>query len=148
MVIDKIAGNIFENGDFSESKIVYVDFEWFELEKKRLKKIAPDQTEFGIIMEIPLKHGDILLEKEEMLYVVNVRKTKLIKAFVKNRIEMGRLCFELGNRHLSIGIEESYVRVPYDDVTFRYLKHLGFRVESVTERFEKYIVCKAHSFSH
>ena len=62
--------------------------------------------------------------------------------------EMGRLGFELGNRHLSLKITEQDVYVPYDEPTFSYLAKLGFEVEEVTEAFTDFIQCKAHGHSH
>ena len=46
-------------------------------------------------------------------------------------IEMGRLCFELGNRHLSLKIDDDCVCVPYDHPTFEYLLKLGFNAEKL-----------------
>ena len=61
--------------------------------------------------------------------------------------EMGRLCFELGNRHLSLKIEPDRVTVPYDEPTLLYLQHLGFNAHETHAAFADYIVCKAHGAS-
>lgn len=62
--------------------------------------------------------------------------------------EMGRLCFELGNRHLSLSISENNVKCPYDEPTFEYLKKLGFSVTKTHEKFSGYIECRAHAHTH
>ena len=62
--------------------------------------------------------------------------------------EMGRLCFELGNRHLSLSIGEKEVSVPYDEPTFLYLAKLGFKPEKKKEKFTHFTVCHAHGHSH
>ena len=46
MVAEKILGNIQDKPQ--KKAIIPVAFEWFELEKKRIKKTAEDGTEFGI----------------------------------------------------------------------------------------------------
>ena len=146
MVAEKILGNI---QDKTQKKaIIPVAFEWFELEKKRIKKTAEDGTEFGISIPEVLKEGDILGETESALYVVQIIKTRLIHIHVHKMQEMGRLGFELGNRHLSLKITEQDVYVPYDEPTFSYLAKLGFEVEEVTEAFTDFIQCKAHGHSH
>lgn len=146
MVADKILGNIREN-DFSK-EIVKIPFEWFEVEKKRITKIADDGTEFGIGIDEMLRDGDILAITAEKAYVVEVLAAHLIRVHVENMEKMGRLCFELGNRHLSLRITENDVYVPYDVPIFEYLGKLGFEPEDITGQFTDYIVCKAHGHSH
>ena len=60
MVAEKILGNIQDKPQ--KKAIIPVAFEWFELEKKRIKKTAEDGTEFGISIPEVLKEGDILVE--------------------------------------------------------------------------------------
>ena len=146
MVAEKILGNIQDKPQ--KKAIIPVAFEWFELEKKRIKKTAEDGTEFGISIPEVLKEGDILGETESALYVVQIIKTRLIHIHVHKMQEMGRLGFELGNRHLALKITEQDVYVPYDEPTFSYLAKLGFEVEEVTEAFTDFIQCKAHGHSH
>ncbi|MCD7824555.1 MAG: urease accessory protein UreE [Clostridiaceae bacterium] len=146
MVSERILGNV---RDYTgKKKIVSVPFEWFELEKKRMAKTAEDGKEIGISVGKMLHQGDVLAETESSIYAVRILPARQIKVLVHSRKEMGRLCFELGNRHLSLQIEEDEVRVPYDAPTFAYLKKLGFSAEEVTEAFTDFIVCKAHGNQH
>lgn len=145
MVTEWIVGNIHQTE--VKKEIVLVEFEWFELEKKRIKKVASDGENIGIAIDEVLSDGDILAETEEKVYVVKVLPTKLLKVVVKGMEEMGRACFELGNRHLSPKISHDSVMVVYDEPTFLYMKKLGFTVDCVEEVFTDYIVCKAHGHS-
>lgn len=129
-------------------RVVNVPFEWFECEKKRIAKTAEDGTELGIAIDTVLKDKDILAVTEDAIYQVNVLPAHLVCATVSKMEEMGRLCFELGNRHLSLEIEKDRVLVPYDEPTYTYLKHLGFQVTEITAPFCNYIVCKAHGHHH
>ncbi|MGN1119919.1 MAG: hypothetical protein ACI4Q4_06145, partial [Oscillospiraceae bacterium] len=72
----------------------------------------------------------------------------LVSVSVSSMQEMGRLCFELGNRHLSLAISDGAVKCPYDEPTFEYLKKLGFRAEKTHEKFTGYIECRAHAHTH
>lgn len=146
MVADKILGNI--NKDAFSKEIVKIPFEWFELEKRRITKKASDGIEFGIGIDQTLKDGDILAITGDKVYAVEVLSAHLVRVHVESMEKMGRLCFELGNRHLSLRITENDVYVPYDDPTFEYLDKLGFKPESITGQFTDYIVCKAHGHSH
>ena len=146
MVAEKILGNIKDKA--TDKAIVNVDFEWFELEKKRIRKVAGDGEELGVCVEQPLREGDILGETESAIYVVRLVPAHLIKISVSMMEEMGRLGFELGNRHLSLQITPWEVKVPYDEPTFLYLKKLGFQATEVTEQFHDFIQCKAHGEAH
>lgn len=146
MIADKVITNIYRQK--IDKKIVKIPFEWFELDKKRISKTAEDGTEFGIAIDATKQDGDVLAETEEKVFVISVLPAHLIKVTVSTMQEMGRLGFELGNRHLSLQINEHEVRVPYDAPTFEYLCKLGFHAEETTEQFTHFIVCKAHGAGH
>lgn len=144
MICDKILDiHVSKENDM----VVRVPMEWFETEKKRMKKIAEDGTEIGICIEENLHDGDVIARDGGKLYVVDIIPSKVVKITVATMEEMGRLGFELGNRHLSLKIMENMVLFPYDEPTFLYLKKLGFHAEETMEKLSDFIVCKAHGQS-
>lgn len=143
MLVEKTCGKYSEYA--GAKTYCAVAFDWFELEKKRIKKIAQNGTEIGIAVNEPLMDGDILGEDEEAVYVVSLKTCDLIKINISTIEEMGRAGFELGNRHMSLEIGKDYIKTVYDEVTYEYLIKLGFNVEKVYEQFSHYIVCKGHS---
>lgn len=143
MVVDKILGRLGE----TEKEVDPVRIDWFERDKKRLKKASAGGVEIGICTERPLNDGDILYEDERKIIAVEITETDLIRIQVNDMAEMGRLCFEIGNRHLSLAIKPDCVRIPYDAPTYEYLKKLGFHVEKVRERFTDYTECRGHAHS-
>lgn len=146
MVVEKIIGKRDEY--VTDKQICDVYFDWFELEKKRIKKIAQDGTEIGIVVSEQLMDGDVLFESAGKIYVVSLKESDLIKININSIEEMGRAGFELGNRHMSLEIGTNYIKTIYDEVTFNYLKKMGFDIEMVHEKFSHYIVCKGHDHSH
>lgn len=141
MVVDKILGHLGE----TEKRVDPVRIDWFERDKKRMKKISAEGVEIGICADRPLNDGDILYEDDEKVIVVEISETDLIKIQVTDIVEMGRLCFEIGNRHISLAIKPDCVRIPYDAPTYEYLKKLGFHVQKVKERFTDYTECRGHA---
>ncbi|MCC8098363.1 MAG: urease accessory protein UreE [Eubacterium sp.] len=144
MVCDKILGKIGE----TNKEVDTVSIEWFERDKKILKKNTKNGEEIGIRPDRPLNEGDILYEDENKIIAVEIAESDLIKIQVGEIVEMGRLCFEIGNRHLSLSIKPDCVKIPFDEPTFEYLKKLGFKAEKVKERFTDYKECKGHSHTH
>ena len=151
MVVDKVLGNCkdFPIGDRKTEKVF---LEWFELDKKLLRKTTEAGEEIGIRLEEHghghLHEGDILYVDTQKVIVVDLLPCELTVVNVNSMKEMGRLCFELGNRHLSLAITDTQVSVPYDEPTFSYLVKLGFTPERVTEKFSHFTVCHAHGHTH
>ena len=144
MITEKIIGKLGK----TDKSVEYVSVDWFERDKKLLRKTTDKGEEIGIKTDEPLNENDIIYEDEDRIIAVTIAPSDLISVNVGTMEEMGRLCFELGNRHLSLQIHENEVKVPFDAPTFEYLKKLGFCVEEVTESFHDYIECKAHGHTH
>lgn len=144
MIIEKIYGKLGE----TEKNVDYVTIDWFERDKKILRKMTASGEEIGIRIESTLNEGDILYEDENKIIAVEIAPCSLISVPVNSMQEMGRLCFELGNRHLSLSIGKNIVKCPFDEPTFSYLRKLGFTAEKVYEKFDDYIECKAHTHTH
>lgn len=148
MVITEILGNINEEVQDSTLKTVEVYFDWFETDKHRIFKESSDGVSFGLQLAVRLKDGDILYKDSQRIYIARVAETALTYIAIDSIKEMGRLCFELGNRHLSLKIEENGVFTLFDQPTYEYLAKQGFKVERLVGKFTDYIECKAHGSSH
>lgn len=152
MIVKQILGRLSEY-PVGTRKIEKVYLEWFELEKKRLRKALESGEEIGICLEpsdsnshshAHLHEGDVIYADGERVIAVAVASCELTVIEVTGMIEMGRLCFELGNRHLSLKIEENRVTIPYDEPTFHYLDKMGFRLEKAEGSFSHFTVCHGH----
>ncbi len=144
MITEKIYGKL---GN-TPKKIEKVTIDWFERDKKLLRKTTSDGEEIGIKTDIPLSDGDVVYEDGNRVIAVEIAPCDLISVSISSIEGMGRLCFELGNRHLSLSISEDCVKCPFDEPTFEYLKKLGFAAVKVHEKFMGFIECKAHSHGH
>lgn len=144
MIAEKIIGKLHE----TSKQVETVTIDWFERDKKLLRKTTSSGEDIGIRVDSPLNEGDILYEDDRKIIAVEIAPCDLISVNVGSMQEMGRLCFELGNRHLSLSISENNVKCPYDEPTFEYLKKLGFKAEKTHEKFAGYIECKAHAHTH
>ena len=79
-----------------------VELDWFEAEKKRIRKTTAGGRDIGIAIDENLKDGDIIYLDDKLCVAVKLTSCPLIKINVHTMQEMGRLCFEIGNRHLSL----------------------------------------------
>lgn len=145
MICERVSGKL---GEDCGKNVQYVGIEWFERGKHILRKTLMSGEEIGIKSDSPLSDGDILFEDANRIIAVKLLPCELISVKIRDIKEMGRVCFELGNRHLSLLISENNVKCPYDEPTFEHLKKLGFECEKVFGSFEGFIECKAHGHHH
>lgn len=147
MIAKEITGNIIKQ-HYDDGKLnVPITFDWFETDKKRMRKVAEDGTEFGVMVGQTIKDGDVLAETDDKRYFARIKTAQLIEIPVSSMKEMGRLCFELGNRHLSLKVENDRVLVPYDHPTMEYTKKIGFEPHIIEGGFDGFLIVKAHAGS-
>lgn len=146
MITEKIIGNLVETSP--DVPVDYVEIDWFEVEKRRIRKTTQGGRDIGIAVSQNLRDGDILYLDDKLCVAVKLTSCPLIKIRVHTMQEMGRLCFEIGNRHLSLKITDDSVLIPHDEPMENQLKKLGFDCENIVGRFDDFIVCKAHGHSH
>jgi urease accessory protein len=89
----------------------------------------------------------VLSESADKRYVVRIKATEVITIAVDSMERMGKLCYELGNRHLSIRVRSGSVSVPYDHPTFEYVQRLGFEPVVSQDDFSDFLIIKAHAGS-
>lgn len=145
IVSEQVLGNLQTSP--IEKTVIPVPYEWFELERRRIKKTAADGTELGVAIPGGVEEGDILYETESACYAVQLVQAHLISVAIHSVEEAARVGFELGNRHLSLKILPDKILVPYEEPTCLYLKQLGFEVTEEQGSFDHFIRCKAHGAS-
>jgi len=143
MLIEKIIGK--KPADTGSKIIETVSYEWFEANNKIIKRKSSNKTDIGLRLKEPLFDGALLYEDENKIIYLELLPCELTKLQVRDAKEMGRICFELGNRHLPISIGEMSVSTPYDKPTFEYLQKLGFSCARETEKFIPEIIVYGHS---
>lgn len=109
-------------------KIDYFELEWYETTKRILRKKTSSGT------DVALKRGDTeALNQDDVLFIdshtailVSILPCECIALTPKNWIEMGSICYDIGNKHIPVFFEESKVLIPYDKPTFEQFKRLGY----------------------
>ncbi|WP_426473557.1 urease accessory protein UreE [Chryseobacterium balustinum] len=130
MIINETIGNLAQN---PTTKLVdYLDLEWFETTKRIQRKKTRDGTDVAIkfLREGQrLREGDILFEDEEKVVAINVLETEAISMSPVSLLEMGTVCYEIGNKHIPLFIQEDKVLLPFEMPMFRWLEASGFKPE-------------------
>ncbi len=109
-------------------KVDLLDLDWFDTGKTTLRKRTRAGQEVGIRKDTtPLEDGDILYLDEERAIVVHILPCECIVFKPRNFREMGTICFEIGNKHIPIFInEEAEVLVEFEQPLYRLLERSGY----------------------
>ncbi len=123
MIIQEVIGNR-KNVLLETKKIDLLQIEWFEVGKRVQRRHTQEGREISIKF---LKEGqrlsqdDILFISEDYAVVVDVLPCDAIIVHPHSLIEMGRVCYEIGNKHLPMFIENGEVLLPFEEPIYRWL---------------------------
>lgn len=145
MIITKIVGHLDEL-ESSNKNVDWLELEWEELNKRIMRKQTEGGTDVAMSFDSSgtLKYGDVLYEDENTLIAV---RTVLEKAYVikpKSMREMGKMAFEIGNRHTMCIIEEDEILLRYDHTLERLMDEVGVSYEQSERRFKEPFKYKGH----
>ncbi|WHF51509.1 urease accessory protein UreE [Chryseobacterium gotjawalense] len=131
MIINQISGNLSERPLHGKT-VDYLDLEWYETTKRIQRKNTGQGQEIAIkfLREGQrLREGDILFENHEKIVAVNILETDAIVITPKSMLEMGTVCYEIGNKHIPLFIQDGEVLLPFEMPMFRWLDAAGYQPE-------------------
>lgn len=149
MIVDKVLYNISDT-ELKELEVYFVDVEWFEVNKKILYKISSNGVEIGIrnTGSEALKEGDVLWQEGNRVYLVRIPYCDCIVMRPKNMYEMGKTCYEMGNRHAPLFIEGDELMTPYDEPLMQALIKCGLSPYKKSCKLITPLGGHAHGYSH
>lgn len=134
MIIEEIVGNI-KTVPILDLEVDVLEIEWFETTKRIQRK----RTKAG--MEIAIKfmkegqrlhQGDILYLDDELAVVVHIKPCDAIVMTPNSLLEMGTICYEIGNKHLPLFIQNDQIMMPFEMPMFRWLEASGYSPDKQT----------------
>ena len=128
MIIKEILGNK-SNIDLANLEIDFLELEWFETSKRIQSKTTTNGVQVSIKF---LKEGqyltqdDVLFKDDKKAIIINIRECEAIVVAPKSLLEMGTVCYEIGNKHAPIFIQDNQVLIPFEEPLFKWLSASGF----------------------
>ena len=129
MLIQQKVGNI-RSFEITGMVIDTVPLEWYEVNKRILHKssVAGTRVTLKFLKEDPaFSQGDIVFVSDELVIMIDILPTDSIVITPSTMHEMASLCYEIGNKHLPLFVDNDVVLVPYEEPLFRWLTVSGFR---------------------
>jgi len=129
MIIKQIVGNK-SNMSLDGLEIDFLELEWFETSKRIQSKVTNNGIKIAIKF---LKEGqrlsqdDVLFKDNKKAIVINIKECEAIVVAPTSLLEMGTVCYEVGNKHVPIFIQDNQVLIPFEEPLFRWLSASGYR---------------------
>ena len=104
----------------------------------RGRKVSDCNTE--LILQLPregkINDGDIFRTNQENIFIhVIAKKEKLFQISTSKSIDMLKVSYHLGNRHIAMEINDNYVFIKEDYVMRILLEKLGAEIKLVHKKF-------------
>jgi urease accessory protein len=131
MHIQQKIGNI-NAFNIANRNIDWLQLEWFESNKRILRKNTQLGTEIifkSLNSDPELTQGDLFYEDEDKIIAIEIRSCEAIVVKPVSMFEMAAICYEIGNKHAPLFIDNDELLVPYDFPLFRLLSSLGYNVK-------------------
>lgn len=145
MLTKEIVGNIDEQ-PLEHQNREWIELDWDELNKRIIRKKTDKGTDVAISLEEkkPLKVGDVLYQDEGRQIVIRTKKEKVYVIYPASIVQMGKMAFELGNRHTPCLISEDEIVVRYDETLERLFEEVGVNYEQTERRFKQPFKYRGH----
>lgn len=132
MIITQTLGNI--NTTNIDNKVIdWLPLQWFETNKRILRKKTLSGKEVALKFlneSATLTQGDILWQDEQTIIAIEVLPCDCLVIQPKNMFEMASVCYEIGNKHLSLFYENDELLVPFESPLQRLLMAQGYEVKT------------------
>lgn len=131
MIVHEIVGNV-QQIETGNRIVDFLFIEWFEATKRIQRKKTQSGADIAIKFMKEgqrLRHGDILYSDEEKVIVVDILPCDAIVIKPTTLYEMGSLCYEIGNKHLPIFLQDDEVVLPFEHPIFKWLTASGYKAE-------------------
>ncbi|WP_291906728.1 urease accessory protein UreE [Chitinophaga sp. CB10] len=150
MIIESVVGNIADT-DISHLATDLLQLEWFETTKRIQRKKTASGREIALrfLKEGQrLRQGDILLIDATHAVVVDILPSDAIVVTPRSLLEMGSVCYEIGNKHLPLFIQDDQVLMPFEEPIYRWLLASGYATEKQHTRLTNLLNANVQPHSH
>ncbi len=131
MIIKEKLGNI-KDASIEDKIIDHVLLDWHETHKRILHKHSQSGREITIRFlkeNQNLTQGDIIYLDDESIVVIDILLCEAIVIHPATMHEMASVCYEIGNKHLPLFLQENELLVPYEAPLFKLLNIAGYNVK-------------------
>ncbi len=134
IVIEEIRGKL---SGSETRRVERVALGWADRLRSRQRVTSDCGTELGISLPTgqALHEDDILYEDGERVIAVATVPDDVLVLYPETPVDLGRIAYQVGNRHAPVMLENDRVLTPYDSVLEEYFLKMGVRCKRANEPF-------------
>lgn len=150
MIIEDIVGNV-DTLPLGNRQTDLLALQWYETSRRIQRKRTAAGREVALRL---LKQGqrlqqnDILFMDDATAIVVDIIPCEAIVLSPASMLDMGTICYEIGNKHLPLFIQNDEVLIPMEDPLFRWLEAAGYAPVKGTRRLTHMLRSAVTPHSH
>ncbi|KAA2238591.1 urease accessory protein UreE [Chitinophaga agrisoli] len=128
MIIEDIIGNI-NTVPAGSRQTDLLQLEWYETARRiqRKQTVAGRDVALRLLKQGQrLQQGDIVYMDDQTMVVTDILPCEAIVVKPASMEEMGAVCYEIGNKHLPVFLQDNEVLIPWEEPLFRWLEAAGY----------------------
>jgi urease accessory protein len=137
--------------DADDRRIDWLDLTWAQALQRAIRQTTRGGEKVRILtrLGVRLRHGDVLRRATDdaPAVAINIRPCQLLFARPGSSRDLASLCYELGNLHVPLQIDNSRVMTISDGPVEAVLVKLGIPYETGVARFEPTLTAPTFSLS-
>ncbi len=129
MIVTDIIGNI-STGDFDGIAQDTVEIEWYESSKRiqRLRTVGGQDIAIRLLRDGQrLQEGDVLVHDDRGIIVVRIKPCEVIVIKPSGMHDMAAVCYEIGNKHMPLFLQDGEVLMPFEMSMFLWLERYSYQ---------------------
>jgi len=121
-----------------DAAVTTLTLAWSQRTKSRQRVRLDNGEEAGLFLErgVILRDGDCLISDDGFIVRIQAAEETVSTVFCKDPLQLARICYHLGNRHVDLEISEQQVRYPHDHVLDGMVRQMGLTPEITQASFE------------
>jgi len=149
-IINDILGNL-ATWPNEGREVDLLEIEWFESAKKIHRRFTNGGVEVAIRFTREgqrLRQNDVVYADGQRVVCVHIRPCEAIVISPATMLEMGTVCYEIGNKHMPLFIEDSEVLMPYEEPMFKWLEASGYQPEKQVRQLLNWLKSNVEPHGH
>jgi urease accessory protein len=129
-------------------EVIELAFEQRERSRFRATLLSGEEIGVDLSPGTLLRHGDRLLLADGRIVGIEAAPERLLEVHAHDAIELARIAYHIGNRHVPVQIGDGFVRLLPDHVLQAMIERLGGHVHEVSVGFQPESGAYGHSHVH
>lgn len=133
MIIEDILGNI----DTGNRQVDLLQLEWYETSRRIQRRRTTGGREIALRLlkqGQQLRQDDVVYMDDNTAVVVDILPCEAIVVAPSSMLDMGTICYEIGNKHLPVFIQDNEVLIPWEEPLYKWLEAAGYQPVKATRK--------------